>query len=86
VCDLRDQVPVAANLLSYHLRVLRDARMFRPSRPSVSSRSMAAVTICSRVEFLALLTGLPARAGGELCDPLPRSFGSHPGRSRLLQP
>ena len=25
VCDLRDEVPVAANVLSYHLRVLRDA-------------------------------------------------------------
>ena len=25
VCDLREQVPVAANLLSYHLRVLREA-------------------------------------------------------------
>jgi ArsR family transcriptional regulator len=25
VCDLNDRVPVAANLLSYHLRVLREA-------------------------------------------------------------
>jgi ArsR family transcriptional regulator len=27
VCDLQEQVPVAANLLSYHLRVLREARL-----------------------------------------------------------
>ena len=27
VCKLQEQVPVAANLLSYHLKVLRDAGM-----------------------------------------------------------
>ena len=32
VCDLRDEVPVAANLLSYHLRVLRDAGLVTATR------------------------------------------------------
>ena len=32
VCDLRQQVPVAANLLSYHLRVLRDAGLVTAAR------------------------------------------------------
>ena len=32
VCDLREQVPVAPNLLSYHLRVLRDAGLVSAAR------------------------------------------------------
>jgi ArsR family transcriptional regulator, arsenate/arsenite/antimonite-responsive transcriptional repressor len=32
VCDLRGDVPVAANLLSYHLRVLRDAGLVTATR------------------------------------------------------
>jgi ArsR family transcriptional regulator, arsenate/arsenite/antimonite-responsive transcriptional repressor len=32
VCDLHAQVPVAANLLSYHLRVLRDAGLVTATR------------------------------------------------------
>lgn len=32
VCDLRDSVPVAANLLSYHLRVLREAGLVSATR------------------------------------------------------
>ena len=32
VCDLHEQVPVAANLLSYHLRVLRDAGLVIATR------------------------------------------------------
>jgi ArsR family transcriptional regulator, arsenate/arsenite/antimonite-responsive transcriptional repressor len=32
VCDLNEQVPVAANLLSYHLRVLRDAGLVSAAR------------------------------------------------------
>jgi ArsR family transcriptional regulator, arsenate/arsenite/antimonite-responsive transcriptional repressor len=32
VCHLREQVPVAANLLSYHLRVLREAGLVTASR------------------------------------------------------
>ncbi len=32
VCDLQAAVPVAANLLSYHLRVLRDAGLVVASR------------------------------------------------------
>lgn len=32
VCDLQAQVPVAANLLSYHLRVLRDAGLVTAAR------------------------------------------------------
>ncbi len=32
VCDLREEVPVAANLLSYHLRVLRDAGLVAATR------------------------------------------------------
>ena len=32
VCDLHEQVPVAANLLSYHLRVLRDAGLVTASK------------------------------------------------------
>jgi len=32
VCDLQDKVPVPANLLSYHLRVLRDAGLVIAAR------------------------------------------------------
>ena len=32
VCDLHEEVPVAANLLSYHLRVLRDAGLVTASK------------------------------------------------------
>jgi ArsR family transcriptional regulator len=32
VCDLQEQVPVPANLLSYHLRVLRDAGLVTATR------------------------------------------------------
>ncbi len=32
VCELQDRVPVAANLLSYHLKVLRDAGLVTTSR------------------------------------------------------
>jgi DNA-binding transcriptional ArsR family regulator len=32
VCDLQDHVPVAANLLSYHLRVLREAGLVTSTR------------------------------------------------------
>jgi ArsR family transcriptional regulator len=32
VCDLREEVPVAANLLSYHLRVLREAGLVTAAR------------------------------------------------------
>ncbi len=32
MCDLRGEVPVAANLLSYHLRVLRDAGLVIAAR------------------------------------------------------
>ncbi len=32
VCDLQERVPVAANLLSYHLKVLRDAGLVTTAR------------------------------------------------------
>ena len=32
VCDLQEQVPIAANLLSYHLKVLREAGLVTTSR------------------------------------------------------
>jgi len=32
VCDLQEHVPVAANLLSYHLKVLREAGLVTTSR------------------------------------------------------
>jgi ArsR family transcriptional regulator len=32
VCDIRSAVPMAGNLLSYHLRVLRDARLIEGTR------------------------------------------------------
>jgi ArsR family transcriptional regulator, arsenate/arsenite/antimonite-responsive transcriptional repressor len=32
VCDLQEHVPVAANLLSYHLRVLREAGLVTTAR------------------------------------------------------
>jgi ArsR family transcriptional regulator len=32
VCDLHEEVPVAANLLSYHLRVLRSAGLVMAAR------------------------------------------------------
>lgn len=32
VCDLQDKVPVPANLLSYHLRVLREAGLVTATR------------------------------------------------------
>lgn len=32
VCELRERVPVAANLLSYHLKILRDAGLVTATR------------------------------------------------------
>jgi ArsR family transcriptional regulator, arsenate/arsenite/antimonite-responsive transcriptional repressor len=32
VCELQEHVPIAANLLSYHLKVLRDAGLVTSSR------------------------------------------------------
>ncbi|MFZ0324614.1 MAG: metalloregulator ArsR/SmtB family transcription factor [Actinomycetes bacterium] len=32
VCDLQEHVPIAANLLSYHLKVLRDTGLVTTSR------------------------------------------------------
>lgn len=32
VCDLQERIPMATNLLSYHLRVLRDARLVVATR------------------------------------------------------
>ncbi len=32
VCELQEHFPIAANLLSYHLRVLRDARLVTTKR------------------------------------------------------
>ena len=32
VCDLQDRVPIAGNLLSYHLKVLRDAGLVTTAR------------------------------------------------------
>ncbi len=32
VCDLQERVPIAANLLSYHLKVLREAGLVTTSR------------------------------------------------------
>ena len=32
VCDLQDRVPVASNLLSYHLKVLRDTGLVTTAR------------------------------------------------------
>lgn len=32
VCDLQEHVPIAANLLSYHLKVLREADLVRTTR------------------------------------------------------
>ena len=32
VCNLQDQVPIASNLLSYHLRVLREAGLVTANR------------------------------------------------------
>jgi ArsR family transcriptional regulator, arsenate/arsenite/antimonite-responsive transcriptional repressor len=32
VCDLQEHVPIAANLLSYHLKVLRDVGLVRTTR------------------------------------------------------
>lgn len=32
VCDLQERIPVPANLLSYHLRVLREAGLITASR------------------------------------------------------
>jgi ArsR family transcriptional regulator len=32
VCDIQARIPVPGNLLSYHLKVLRDARLLTASR------------------------------------------------------
>jgi ArsR family transcriptional regulator len=32
VCDIQDRVPIAANLLSYHLKVLREAGLVTAAR------------------------------------------------------
>jgi len=53
VCEIQEQVPIAANLLSYHLKVLREAGLVTTSRrgrwidyalaPDASARIAAAL-------------------------------------------
>ena len=55
VCDLQERVPVAANLLSYHLKVLREAGLVTTARrgrwvdytlaPDAASRLTAALPV-----------------------------------------
>ena len=55
VCDLQERVPVAPNLLSYHLKVLRDAGLVTTARrgrwvdyslaPGAADRLLAALPV-----------------------------------------
>ena len=69
VCDLQSHIPIAANLLSYHLKMLREAGLVTTSRrgrwidyalaPDAEARLAAALPT-------ALPTALPAARHGEL--------------------
>ncbi|MHB8490524.1 MAG: ArsR/SmtB family transcription factor [Candidatus Dormibacteria bacterium] len=92
VCDLRDRVPIAANLLSYHLRVLRGAELVSATRRGrwVYYRLNAAGFIALRRELAAVGLPLPGQAvmtgrGGPEVPQLPcGARGSRPcGRDSM---
>ncbi len=60
VCELQAQVPVAANLLSYHLRVLREAGLIAASR---RGRWVDYTIACDALGRLH--AAVPSPAGGE---------------------
>lgn len=60
VCDLQERVPIAANLLSYHLKVLREAGLVTASR---RGRRIDYALACDALERLR--AALPGGAGYE---------------------
>ena len=76
VCDLQEQVPVAPNLLSYHLRVLREAGLVTASKRGrwVDYRLDGAGFAALWAQASAASVPLPgaqvtaAQAGRALCD------------------
>jgi len=77
VCDLREEVPVAANLLSYHLRVLRDAGLVIAARRGrwvdyrLDGRGFAALWVQASAAGIPLPGGrvIPERCGCESEEP-----------------
>ena len=61
VCDIRERVPVPANLLSYHLKVLRDAGLVTASRRGRWIDYALAVDAVARMR-----AALPGPFGGAL--------------------
>ncbi len=59
VCDLQDRVPIAGNLLSYHLKVLRDAGLVTTARRGRWIDYTLAPDAAAR-----LAVALPVPAGG----------------------
>ena len=60
VCDLQEHVPVAANLLSYHLKVLREAGLITGTRRGRWIDYAVAPDAHERIA-----AALPTRAAGE---------------------
>ncbi len=67
VCDLQEQVPVAANLLSYHLKTLREAGLITAARRGRWIDYRLADGALTRLH--AALPPLGTRPGGAGCCP-----------------
>jgi ArsR family transcriptional regulator len=70
VCDIQDRLPLAANLLSYHLRVLREAGLIEGAKRGrwvdyrLSEQAGAVVAGAMAAAGMALTVGAPARPAG----------------------
>ena len=64
VCKLQEQVPIAANLLSYHLKVLREAGLITAAKRGRWVDYTLAVDAADRLHA-ALPTPAASSAGGE---------------------
>ena len=63
VCDLQEHVDVAANLLSYHLRALREAGLVTTARRGRWIDYTLAADAAERVAAAMPWAGVPAAAG-----------------------
>jgi len=67
VCVLQERIPIAANLLSYHLKVLREAGLVVATRRGRWIDYSLAVDAADRIAA-ALPRGVAERSGGSCCS------------------
>ena len=77
VCDLQERVPVAANLLSYHLKVLRDAGLVTTAR---RGRWIDYTLSTDAADRLADALPVSTRQSGHDCDRPPSHHAGRPWR------